>query len=173
MTIYTKDNLHLLQRNLRVKDTIIFQVGEETFVYEVSYNGTHLDNKVDDIANDIIFRKLGIPNAHSFATKYYSRSPRPGTCFPESAAHDLKDRLIDLENIICALFAKCASYNEEANKTFFANEDRLQEKEISLTRDSGQPTSRIECPSRSFVVEFRPISYKACYVRSRKRASRS
>ena len=172
MAIYTKDNLHLLQRNLQTEDVIIFQVGEEVLKYEVSHNATHL-NIVDDITNDAIFNKLGISSAHSFARTYYSTSPRAGTCFPESTAHDLRGRLLDLEKIIYGLFAKCARFNGETETILLTNEDRLQEQKISLTGDSGQSASRIECPSRSFAVEFRPISYKACYVRSRKRASRS
>lgn len=173
MAIYTKDNLHLLQRNLQTKDVIVFQVGDEVLEYEVSPSATHLNNVADGIANDAIFNKLGISNAHSFARTYYSNSPRPGTCFPESAARDPKDRLLDLEKIIYGLFAKCARFNGETETIFLTDEDRLQEQKVSLTRDSGQSASRIECPSRSFAVEFRPISYKACYVRSRKRASRS
>ena len=170
MAIYTKDILHLLQGNLQTKDVIIFQVGDETLEYEVSHTATHL-NRVDGIANDAIFTKLGIPSAHAFARTYYSNSPRAGTCFPESAAPDLRGRLLDLEKIIYGLFAKCAKFNDET--ILLTDEDRLQEQKVSLTRDSGQSASRIECPSRSFAVEFRPISYKACYVRSRKRASRS
>ena len=54
MAIYTKDNLHLLQRNLQTKDVIVFQVGDEVLEYEVSHNATHL-NRVDGIANDAIF----------------------------------------------------------------------------------------------------------------------
>jgi hypothetical protein len=171
MAIYTKDNLHLLQRNLQTNDVIIFQVGEEILEYEVSSNATYLSIKDGGLGNDAIFTKLGIRNAHSFARTYYSNSPRSGTCFPESAAPDLRGRLLDLEKIIYGLFAKCAKFNDET--ILLTDEDRLQEQKISLTRDSGQSASRIECPSRSFAVEFRPISYKACYVRSRKRASRS
>lgn len=173
MAIYTKDNLHLLQRNLQTNDVIIFQVGEEVLEYEVSSNATYLSNKADGIGNDAIFEKLGIRHPHSFARMYYSNSPRSGTCFPETAAPDLRGRLLDLENIIYGLFAKCARFNGETETILLTDEDRLQEQKISLTRDSGQSASRIECPSRSFAVEFRPISYKACYVRSRKRASRS
>ena len=172
MAVYTKDNLHLLHRNLQTKDVIIFQVGDEVLEYEVAYNATHL-NIVGSVANDAIFTKLGIRDPHAFAKTYYNGSPKSGTCFPESSARDLKERLWDLEKIICALFTKCAIFNGNTETILLTDEDRLQEQKISLTGDSGQSASRIECPSRSFAVEFRPISYKACYVRSRKRASRS
>lgn len=172
MAVYTKDNLHLLHRNLRTRDIIIFQVGDEVLKYEVALNATHL-NIVDGLTNEAIFLKLGIHDAHAFAKTYYGNPTKYGTCFPESTAPDLKERLWDLEKIICGLFAKCAVFNGKTETIILTDEDRLQEQKISLTGDSGQSASRIECPSRSFAVEFRPISYKACYVRSRKRASRS